>query len=496
MIYHLFQYLQKFDIPGQGLFTYLSFRAMLTSVTAMLISFFIGRRIISWLQRKQIGETIRDLGLEGQIQKKGTPTMGGIIIIISIVVPVLLFCDLTNVYAQLLLFTTLWCGTLGFADDYIKVFKHNKEGLHPKAKLLAQIILGLVIGMTVWLSDDIVVREKVPVRPGVANIVEKGDRGSLNVDSQTLVAEDTGWKMENVVKSTKTTIPFVKSHEFDYKSLSPFKGRWGWYCKWAIYVLMIVIVITACSNGTNLTDGMDGLAAGTSAIVGVVLGVLAWVGGNLVSSDYLNIMYIPGSGEIAVFMSAFVGALMGFLWYNSFPAQVFMGDTGSLTIGGIIGAYLFIAFAYVNTHPVWKKNLKEYHSWRKGVHPNTLYPFRRSVAVSRTVLRASDADAVMDFYSGKLGYRMVARLRDPDSEKQTILLQLGRSQAEFRCDPSVPVPEGQVLSFSTSKIPSILKRLRMNGIEVRTDYEDPCSDRRALLFEGPDRVQVMILEEI
>ena len=337
MIYHLFQYLQKFDIPGQGLFTYLSFRAMLTSVTAMLLSFFIGRRIISWLQRKQIGETIRDLGLEGQMQKKGTPTMGGIIIIISIVVPVLLFCDLTNVYAQLLLFTTLWCGAIGFADDYIKVFKHNKEGLNAKAKLLAQVILGLVVGMTVWLSDGIVVREKVPVTPGVANIVEKGDRGSLNVDSETLIAEDAGWKMENVVKSTKTTIPFVKSHEFDYKSLSPFKGRWGWYCKWAIYVLMIVIVITACSNGTNLTDGMDGLAAGTSAIVGVVLGVLAWVGGNLVSSDYLNIMYIPGSGEIAVFMSAFVGALMGFLWYNSYPAQVFMGDTGSLTIGGIIG---------------------------------------------------------------------------------------------------------------------------------------------------------------
>ena len=337
MIYHLFQYLQKFDIPGQGLFTYLSFRAMLTSVTAMLISFFIGRKIISWLQRKQIGETIRDLGLEGQMLKKGTPTMGGIIIIISIVVPVLLFCDLTNVYAQLLLFTTLWCGALGFADDYIKVFKHNKEGLNAKAKLLAQIILGLVIGMTVWLSDDIVVREKVPVTPGVANIVEKGDRSTLNVDTETLVAEDTGWKMENVIKSTKTTIPFVKSHEFDYKSLSPFKGKWGWYCKWAIYVLMIVLVITACSNGTNLTDGMDGLAAGTSAIVGVVLGLLAWVGGNLVSSDYLNIMYIPGSGEIAVFMSAFVGALMGFLWYNSYPAQVFMGDTGSLTIGGIIG---------------------------------------------------------------------------------------------------------------------------------------------------------------
>ena len=337
MIYHLFQYLQRYDIPGQRLFTYLSFRAMLTSVTAMLIAFFIGKWIISWLQRKQIGETIRDLGLEGQMQKKGTPTMGGIIIIISIVVPVLLFCDLTNVYLQLLLFTTLWCGALGFADDYIKVFKKNKEGLHPKIKLLAQMILGLAVGMTVWLSNDIVIREKVPVEAGVANVVEKGNRNSLNVDSETLIAQDSGWKMENVVKSTTTTIPFVKGHEFDYKWLSPFKGRWGWYCKWAIYVLMIVIVITACSNGTNLTDGMDGLAAGTSAIVGVVLGVLAWVGGNLLNSDYLNIMYIPGSGEIAVFMAAFVGALMGFLWYNSYPAQVFMGDTGSLTIGGIIG---------------------------------------------------------------------------------------------------------------------------------------------------------------
>ena len=337
MIYHLFQYLEKFDIPGQHLINFLSFRAMLTSVAAMLISFFIGRKIISWLQRKQIGETIRDLGLEGQMQKKGTPTMGGIIIIISIVIPVLLFCDLTNVYAQLLLFTTLWCGALGFADDYIKVFKHNKEGLHPKAKLLAQMLLGLVIGMTVWLSNDIVVREKVPVQAGVANIVERGSTSSLNVDTETLVAQDAGWKMENVVKSTKTTIPFVKNHEFDYKWLSPFKGKWGWYCKWAIYVLMIVIVITACSNGTNLTDGMDGLAAGTSAIVGVVLGILAWLGGNLLDSNYLNIMYIPGRGEIAVFMSAFVGALMGFLWYKSYPAQVFMGDTGSLTIGGIIG---------------------------------------------------------------------------------------------------------------------------------------------------------------
>ena len=336
MIYHLFEQLRQFDIPGQGLFNYLSFRAMLASVTAMLLSFFAGRRIIRWLQRRQIGETIRDLGLEGQMQKKGTPTMGGIIIILAIIVPVLLFCDLSNIYVLLLLLTTVWCGALGFADDYIKVFKHDKEGLHPKAKLAGQIFLGLIIGLTVWVSDDIVVREKVPVTVGVDNVVEQGDRGSLNVDTETLVT-GSGWKMENVVKSTKTTIPFVKNHEFDYKWLSPFKGRWGWYCKWAIYVLMIVVVITSCSNGTNLTDGMDGLAAGTSAIVGVVLGVLAWIGGNLINSNYLNVMYIPGSGEIAIFMSAFVGSLMGFLWYNSYPAQVFMGDTGSLTIGGIIG---------------------------------------------------------------------------------------------------------------------------------------------------------------
>ena len=337
MIYHLLKYLQKYDFPGNHLINYLSVRAMLTSVTAMLIAFFIGKVIIRWLQRKQIGETIRDLGLEGQLQKKGTPTMGGIIIIISILVPALLFCDLTNVYAQLLIFTTIWCGALGFTDDYIKVFKHNKDGLHPKAKLLAQLILGLVIGMTVWLSNDIVVREKVPVKAGEENVVARGNTGAIDVDTETLVAEHSGWKMENVVKSTTTTIPFVKDHEFDYKWLSPFKGKWGWYCKWGIYVLMIVLVIMACSNGTNLTDGMDGLAAGTSAIVGVVLGILAWLGGNLVNSNYLNIMYIPGSGEIAIFMAAFVGALMGFLWYNSYPAQVFMGDTGSLTIGGIIG---------------------------------------------------------------------------------------------------------------------------------------------------------------
>ncbi len=291
------------------------------SATAMLFSLLVGKKIIALLQRKQIGETVRDLGLQGQIEKKGTPTMGGVIIILSILTAVLLFCDLTNVYVLLLLLSTLWCGALGFTDDYIKVFKHNKEGMSEHGKLLAQILLGLVIGLTVWTSDDIVVREKV----------------AIPEEEQEEIVESGRYRNEDVVKSTKTTIPFVKDHEFDYKWLSPLKGKWNWYTKWMIYVLMIVFVITACSNGTNLTDGLDGLAAGTSAIVGVVIGVLAWLGGNLIDSNYLNIMYIPGSGEIAIFMSAFVGALIGFLWYNSYPAQVFMGDTGSLTIGGIIG---------------------------------------------------------------------------------------------------------------------------------------------------------------
>ena len=326
MIYALFQALKEYDIPGQGLMTYLSFRAMLGCVTAMLISLFAGRRIIRWLQKKQIGETIRDLGLEGQMQKKGTPTMGGVIILLAIVVPVLLFSDLTSIYTQLLLLTTLWCGGMGFADDYIKVFRHNKEGMSERMKLILQIVLGFVVGLTVCFSDQIVVREKVEVKP----------EQTLNVDPETLV-EDSVWEMENVVKSTKTTIPFIKDHEFDYKVFSPFKGTWGWYCKWAIYVLMIVIVITACSNGTNLTDGLDGLAAGTSAIVGVFIGILAWLSGNILNSEYLNIMFIPGTGEVAIFMAVFVGALCGFLWYNSYPAQVFMGDTGSLAIGGIIG---------------------------------------------------------------------------------------------------------------------------------------------------------------
>ncbi len=328
MIYHLFQYLESIgaDFPGLGLMHYLSFRAMMAAVTAVLVAMYAGKRIIRLLQRAQIGETVRDLGLADQIQKKGTPTMGGIIIILAILTGVLLFCDLTNIYVILLLVSTLWCGALGFTDDYIKVFRHNKEGMSEKGKLLGQIILGFIVGITVWMSPDIVVREKVEVKESIERTLET----ETTVTSGRYVQED-------VVKSTKTTIPFVKNHEFDYRWLSPVKGAWGWYAKWAIYVLMIVLVITACSNGTNLTDGLDGLAAGTSAIVGVVLGIMAWLGGNLIDSKFLNIMYIPGSGEIAIFMSAFVGALIGFLWFNSFPAQVFMGDTGSLTIGGIIG---------------------------------------------------------------------------------------------------------------------------------------------------------------
>ena len=297
MLYHLIDWLENLGvhIPGMGLMHYLSFRALLAAVISMLIAFFAGRKIIAWLQRHQIGETIRNLGLEGQMQKKGTPTMGGVIIIVSLLGSVLLVCRLDNIYTILLVLTTIWCGGIGFADDYIKVFKHRKEGMSEEGKLLLQFGLGLAIALTVCISPDI--------------------------PTERLV----------------TTIPFVKAHEFDYSWLSPFSGQLGVYTSWGIYMLMIIVVILACSNGTNLTDGMDGLSAGTSAIVGVVIGVMAWLGGDVLDARYLNIMYIPGSGEVAVFMAAFVGALIGFLWYNTFPAMVFMGDTGSLTIGGIIG---------------------------------------------------------------------------------------------------------------------------------------------------------------
>ena len=331
MIYHLAEYLKSsgIDFPGIGLFNFLSFRAISAAIIALLVSLFAGKRIIAWIQKKQIGEEIRDLGLEGQMQKKGTPTMGGIIIFISILIPVLLLGDLTNIYNILLILSTVWFFIIGFSDDYIKVFKKNKEGMSAKTKLIAQSVLGLAIGLTVCFSNDIVIRESVNIEDVV--VVDATEDSTAVVENIVLTEK------QDIVKSTKTTIPFIKNHEFDYKWLSPFKGKLGWYGKWVIYVLMIIVVITACSNGVNLTDGMDGLATGTSAIVGVVLGIFAWLSGNMIDSEYLNIMYIPGSGEIAVFMSAFVGALIGFLWYNSFPAQVFMGDTGSLMLGGIIG---------------------------------------------------------------------------------------------------------------------------------------------------------------
>ena len=282
-------------IPGAGLINYLSFRAMAAAVISMLIAFIAGGRIIRRLQRLQIGEDIRDLGLEGQMQKKGTPTMGGLIIIVAMLGAALLICRLDSVYTLLLILTTVWCGAIGFADDYIKVFKHNKEGMSEKGKLILQFGLGLAIALIVCFSPSI--------------------------PTDRLV----------------TTIPFVKAHEFDYSWLSPFRGQLGVYCSWGIYMLMIIFVMLACSNGTNLTDGMDGLATGTSAIVGVALGIIAWLSGDAVNARYLNIMLIPGAGEVAIYMAAFVWALLGFLWYNTFPAQVFMGDTGSLTIGGIIG---------------------------------------------------------------------------------------------------------------------------------------------------------------
>lgn len=327
MIYHLFQLLREFDIPGAGLINYLTFRSLMAALTALLVGVFAGKKIIRLIQKKQIGEEIRDLGLEGQLAKKGTPTMGGVIIILSILCGVVLWADLTNIYVILLCATLLWLGGLGFADDYIKVFKHDKEGMSERTKLIGQISLGLVIGLTVCYSPKIVVREEVGQK----------EKLEYSIDSEGHMSTHTAVVKEDIVKSTKTTIPFVKSHEFDYRSLSPFKGKWGWWCKWAIYLVMIVLVITACSNSVNLSDGMDGLASGTSAISCGVLMVFAYLSGNAIQTGYLNIMFIPGAGEAAVFMAAVVGALVGFLWYNSYPAQVFMGDTGSLALGGVIG---------------------------------------------------------------------------------------------------------------------------------------------------------------
>lgn len=322
MLYYLFNYLDQIDIPGAGMFKYISFRSGMALLLSLIISTLIGRRIIDKLQYLQIGETVRNLGLEGQMSKKGTPTMGGIIIIIAILVPVLLFARLDNIYLVLMVITTLWLGTLGFADDYIKVFKKNKEGLRGKFKIIAQVGLGLIVGLTLFLSPEVVIKENSEVRNN--NVIE-------DVRYHTVET-----------KSTKTTIPFVKNNNFDYAQLVNWAGKYKTEAAWLVFVLMTILVVTAVSNGANLTDGLDGLAAGSSAIIGVALGILAYMSSHFEFASFLNIMFIPGAEELVVFAAAFIGATIGFLWYNAYPAQVFMGDTGSLTLGGIIAVFAII----------------------------------------------------------------------------------------------------------------------------------------------------------
>lgn len=323
MLYYLFDFLDQFDFPGAGMFRYVSFRSALGLIISLLIATIIGRRIIDYLQKKQIGETVRNLGLEGQLSKKGTPTMGGVIIIIAIVVPTLLCARIDNIYIILMLITTLWLGTLGFLDDYIKVFRKDKEGLHGRFKIVAQVGLGLIVGLTMYLSPDIMIRENIEFR------------------NQDNVIEHVSYEAEGV-KSTQTTIPFFKNNNLDYEWLTSSLGKYAGPAAWILFVLIVIFIVTAVSNGANLTDGLDGLAAGTSAIIGATLGVLAYVSGHMRFASYLNIMFIPGSEELVIFAATFIGGLVGFLWYNAFPAQVFMGDTGSLTIGGIIGVFAVV----------------------------------------------------------------------------------------------------------------------------------------------------------
>lgn len=334
MLYHLYTWLDRFDIPGLGLFQYISFRAAGSLILSLIITLIFGKKIIRFIQKKQIGEEIRDLGLEGQMQKKGTPTMGGVIILISILIPSLLFARLDNIYIWLMIITTVWLGFIGFIDDYIKVFLKDKEGLAGKFKILGQVSLGIIIALALYFSKDVVVRERV-----------KDDNGKFITEVQ--VNPETGkHEIQYVtedVKSTVTTIPFVKNQEFNYRSLVSFlPDKIADIAVWIIYMLVIIFIITAVSNATNLTDGLDGLAAGTTAISGLTIGVLAYVSGHIALSDYLNIMYIPHISELLVFMSAFIGATIGFLWYNAYPAQVFMGDTGSLALGGILGVFAVI----------------------------------------------------------------------------------------------------------------------------------------------------------
>lgn len=335
MLYHLFTYLDNaFDIPGAGLFQFISFRAASTVILSLFISMIFGKRVIHYLQLKQVGEVVRNLGLDGQMQKQGTPTMGGLIIIASIVIPVLLFANLTNIYVLLLLFSTVWLGGIGFIDDYIKVFRKDKKGLHGMFKVLGQVGLGIIVGSILYFNDSVVIRENV-----VPDFQYVTSNELLELDG-LIKAPNT--EIKETIKSTKTTIPFFKDNEFDYSVFLRWMGEG--YQKWTflVFIPVVILIITAVSNGANMTDGLDGLATGTSAIIGVALGILAYVSGNVIFSDYLNIMYIPETGEMVVFMAAFIGACVGFLWYNSYPAQVFMGDTGSLSLGGIIAVFAII----------------------------------------------------------------------------------------------------------------------------------------------------------
>jgi len=321
MLYYLFEFLEKeYQMPGASLFGFITFRAALAIITSLIIATFFGKKIIRLLQRKQMGESIRDLGLEGQNEKAGTPTMGGLIIILATLVPVLLFAKLDNIYVILLIITTLWMGTIGFIDDYLKKFKNDKAGLPGKFKVIGQVGLGIIVGATMYFHDDITIKREIQNPVNGTEIVAEGAQREFYPAEKTLL----------------TTIPFVKGNELNYEKLITWMGDDYAKYAWLIFIPIVIIIITAVSNGANLTDGIDGLAAGTSAIIAVTLALFAWVSGNFIFSDYLNIMYIPNTGELTIFIMAFVGALIGFLWYNTYPAQVFMGDTGSLTIGGII----------------------------------------------------------------------------------------------------------------------------------------------------------------
>ena len=323
MLYYLFEFLEKeYQIPGAGLFGFITFRASMAVLLSLILATVYGKKIILFLRKKQIGESIRDLGLEGQQQKAGTPTMGGVIIIMSTLIPVILLADILNIYVILLIVTIIWMGIIGFVDDYIKIFKKDKKGLKGRFKILGQVVLGLIVGATLYFHPEVTMREH-----------------GQNIEGRVLTEELA--KGEDI-KSTMTTVPFFKNNEFDYGSLISWAGDGAKEYAWLIFIPMIILIVTAVSNGANLTDGIDGLAAGTSAIIVLTLGIFTWVSGNIIFSDYLDIMYINGVGELLVFITAFIGALVGFLWYNAFPAQVFMGDTGSLTIGGVIAVIAII----------------------------------------------------------------------------------------------------------------------------------------------------------